>query len=222
MQSYPKGHFITIEGIEGAGKSTCLDAISATLAELGIHDPVVTREPGGTEIGEAIRAILLDMHHRGMSGESEALLLFAARTEHVAQVIRPSLEAGRWVISDRFTDASYAYQGGGRRLGEERIAVLEDWAIPTMRPDITLLLDVDPQVGRERVGKRQGESDRFEAEQNDFFAAVRQAYLSRAESDAQRFRIIDANKSAADVRLQVEQIIYDLFGNQDRAREQKR
>ncbi|MCG5530762.1 dTMP kinase [Halorhodospira halochloris] len=212
MLDKARGFFITIEGIEGAGKSTCLDAISSTLAEMGINNPIVTREPGGTEVGEAIRAILLNSHYRGMSGESEALLLFAARAEHVAQVIRPNVEAGRWVISDRFTDASYAYQGGGRGLGAERIATLEKWAMPDdIQPDITLLLDVEPHVGRERVGKRKGEADRFEKEQDDFFAVVREAYLNRAAAQPQRFRVIDANQSVDDVTRQVKQAIRGLI-----------
>jgi dTMP kinase len=212
MKKNSCGCFVSIEGIEGAGKSTCLEAIRGALGQAGVGEPVITREPGGTELGEAVRSVLLDPRYSGMTGESEALLMFAARAELVAQVIQPSLDSGRWVVSDRFTDASYAYQGGGRGLGEERIAALEAWTVPNLRPDLTLLLDVEPEVGRLRLNQRHGEADRFEREEDDFFAVVREAYLKRAKSDAHRFRVIDATKSVGEVRQQVQRAVYELLG----------
>lgn len=212
MKKNSCGCFVSIEGIEGAGKSTCLEAIRETLGQSGVGEPVITREPGGTELGEAVRSVLLDPRYSGMTGESEALLMFAARAELVAQVIQPNLDSGRWVVSDRFTDASYAYQGGGRGLGEERIAALEAWTVADLRPDLTLLLDVEPEVGRSRLDQRHGEADRFEREEDDFFAVVREAYLKRAKSQAHRFRVIDATKSVGEVRQQVQRAVYELLG----------
>lgn len=191
-----RGLFVTLEGGEGAGKSTQLTRAADWLRTHG-HDIVVTREPGGTELGERVRDILL--HHRGsMAVETEILLLFAARAEHLSSVIRPALAAGKTVLCDRFTDATYAYQSGGRRFSAERIAVLERWVQDDLRPDFTLLLDVPVDVGMERAGRR-GVFDRFEREQRAFFERVRAAYLATAAREPGRFRVIDATRSEAEV-----------------------
>jgi dTMP kinase len=191
------GRLITLEGGEGAGKSTVLEAVRARLENHGIA-VVVTREPGGTALGEAVRAIVLDPARRDLCAESELLLMFAARAQLVHELIRPALDAGRWVLSDRFTDASYAYQGGGRGQPEQRIAELEQWAA-AMRPDLTLLLDVPVAVGLARAGNR-GQADRIEQENGDFFERVRATYRARAAAEPERFRVIDASRPFAEVR----------------------
>jgi len=183
------GRFITLEGIEGAGKSTALAHVAGLLEAAG-REVVATREPGGTPLGEALRALLLD-HRNGMAHDTELLLMFAARAEHLAQVIRPALAAGRWVVCDRFTDSTYAYQGGGRGVPEARIAALEGWVQGPLRPDLTLLLDVPPETGLARA-RGGGVGDRFEREDVAFFERVRAAYLRRAEAEPGRFRVIDA------------------------------
>lgn len=191
-----RGLFITLEGGEGAGKSTQLATVRDWLETQG-HRVVVTREPGGTEVGERIRDVLL--HHAGeIAAETEALLMFAARAEHLARVIRPALSAGATVLCDRFTDATYAYQGGGRGLARQRIAELERWVQDELRPDLTILLDVPLDVGRRRAEKR-GISDRFEREQEAFFDRVRNAYLAAAAREPKRIRVIDASRSASEV-----------------------
>ena len=172
------GKFITVEGIEGVGKTTNIEFILQQLRGLG-KDVVVTREPGGTPLGEAIRGLLLDPEYTGMSPDCELQLMFAARAEHLARVIKPAMEAGQWVLCDRFTDATWAYQGGGRGLDAGKIARLEDLVQGDFRPDLTLLLDVPVEIGLERAGKR-GKLDRFEQETVDFFERVRQAYLDMA------------------------------------------
>lgn len=187
-----RGRFITLEGGEGAGKSTVLGALRDLLAAHG-HDVLLTREPGGTPAGEAIRAVLLDTQFRGLAAETELLLMFASRAELVRRTIRPALAAGRWVLSDRFTDASYAYQGGGRGQPVERIAELERWAADGLVPDLTLLLDLPVQQGLARAGGR-GAADRIEMENADFFERVRAAYRDRAASEPRRFRVIDASR----------------------------
>ncbi len=201
-----QGRFVTLEGIEGAGKSTQLELVADTLRAAG-HVVRVTREPGGTALGEAVRGLLLDHAHTGMSADAELLLIFAARAEHLAKVIRPALAAGEWVVCDRFTDASYAYQGGGRQLGFERVAVLENWLQGDLRPDFTLLFDVPVATGLRRAGRRAGESDRFENETLAFFERVRRAYLALAEAHPERFVLIDAEATleevAANVRTRV-------------------
>ena len=176
------------------------------LAAAGI-DAQFTREPGGTEAGEAIRRVLLDPAYRGLCAESELLLMFAARAQLVREVIRPALAAGRWVVSDRFTDASFAYQGGGRGQPEARISDLEAWAADGLRPDLTLLLDLPVAQGMARAGSRGGEADRIEREQLDFFERVRAAYRARAATDPARFRLIDASRPIADVLAQIEQVL---------------
>jgi len=191
------GRLITLEGGEGAGKSTVLDAVRQRLEARGL-DVVVTREPGGTVFGEAVRDIVLDPARRDISAESELLLMFAARAQLVRELIRPALDAGRWVLSDRFTDASYAYQGGGRGQPEARIAALEDWAA-AMKPDLTLLLDLPIGEGLARIGSR-GQADRIELESHDFFERVRAAYRARAAAEPERFRVIDASLPVDEVR----------------------
>jgi dTMP kinase len=193
-----RGRLITLEGGEGAGKSTVLDAVRERLASRGI-DVVVTREPGGTALGEAVRAIVLDPARRELCPESELLLMFAARAQLVRELIMPALDAGRWVLSDRFTDASFAYQGAGRGQPVERIADLERWAA-TIRPDLTLLLDLPVADGLARASGR-GEADRIEREASEFFERVRAAYRARAVAEPDRFRVIDATRSIADVRI---------------------
>jgi dTMP kinase len=199
------GRFITVEGGEGAGKTTQLAFIRKYLERAG-YQVVLTREPGGTALGEEIRALLLGHRHDGMTPATETLLMFAARAEHLERVIRPALAAGRWVLCDRFTDATYAYQGGGRGLPPERIAVLEDWVQGELRPDLTLLFDLPVAAGLQRAGRR-GAADRFEREKADFFERVRAAYLERAWRDPDRHRIVNAARPVETVRTEVESIL---------------
>lgn len=199
------GKLITLEGGEGAGKSTVLETVRAKLAARGI-DVVVTREPGGTAAGEAIRAVLLDPKLRGMSAESELLLMFASRAQLVREVIRPALASGHWVLADRFTDASFAYQGGGRGQPLDRIVDLERWAADGVKPDLTLLLDLPVAEGLRRANGR-GAADRIEMENADFFERVRAAYRERARLEPQRFRIIDAAKPLPEVLAQAREAV---------------
>ena len=192
------GQFITVEGSEGVGKTTNLNHIRQQLLAAGV-EVVETREPGGTPLGEELRELLLDHRHHGMSEDTELMLMFAARAEHLAQVIRPALSAGKWVLCDRFTDASHTYQGAGRGIFGQRIAQLETWVQQGLQPDFTLLLDLDPEIGMERAGKR-GALDRFEKEQIDFFHRVRQGYLDRANQFPQRFHVINAAESIESVQ----------------------
>ncbi len=194
-----QGKFITFEGIDGAGKSTHI-AWSADWLKAQGKRVVCTREPGGTPLGERLRELLL---HEKMHLETEALLMFAARREHLAQVIEPALARGDWVISDRFTDASFAYQGGGRKLGFDKLEVLEQWVHPHLQPDLTLLFDVPLEVARKRLDATR-ELDRFEQEQAEFFAATREAYLRRAREFPQRFCVIDSTRPMDEVRQQLE------------------
>jgi dTMP kinase len=200
-----KGKFLTFEGIDGAGKSTHLAFVAERLRARDI-DVVVTREPGGTALGEKLRDILL---HERMHLETEALLMFAARREHIAQVIDPALLAGQWVISDRFTDASFAYQGGGRKLSMEKLAALENWVHPHLQPDLTLLFDVPLEVARARLDAAR-EPDKFEQEKAEFFAATRAAYLERARQFPQRFRIIDSTQSIDTIQKQLEDMLASI------------
>jgi dTMP kinase len=199
------GRFITVEGGEGVGKTTQLAFIREYLEQAG-HRVVLTREPGGTALGEEIRSLLLGHRHDGMAPATETLLMFAARAEHLERVIRPALAAGCWVLCDRFTDATYAYQGGGRGVSPERIAVLEDWVQGELRPDLTLLFDLPVAAGLERAGRR-GAADRFEREKADFFERVRAAYLERAWRDPDRHRIVNAARPVETVRTEVESIL---------------
>ncbi len=185
-----RGKFITLEGIEGAGKSTQLAVARACLEGQGI--PVVTtREPGGSSVAERMRGLLLDRANRGMAPDAELLLMFAARAEHLNKTIHPALEQGIWVLCDRFTDATFAYQGAGRGVPRERVQLLETLVQGPLRPDLTLLFDLPVTVGLERAGRRSA-ADRFESETVHFFERVRSAYLSRAEKDPGRIRVIDA------------------------------
>jgi dTMP kinase len=204
-----RGRFITIEGGEGVGKTTNLAYICSMLERAG-KTVRVTREPGGTPVAEQIRGILLDPLNTGMSADCELLLIFAARAEHLAQVIEPALAAGEWVVCDRFTDATYAYQGGGRGLSRQRIAELEKLVQGPLQPDLTLLLDVPVQLGLARAGER-GSLDRFEQEEVAFFERVRQTYLARARTAPERFRVIDAGTSLGQVHAQIDRILQDVL-----------
>ncbi|UXI69652.1 dTMP kinase [Tahibacter amnicola] len=196
------GRLITLEGGEGAGKSTVLAAVRAQLEAAG-RRVVVTREPGGTTAGEAIRHILLDPAYQGLFPETELLLMFAARAQLVRECIRPALDRGDWVLSDRFVDASFAYQGGGRGQPASRIADLERWVLDGLRPDLTLLLDLPVEQGMARAAARQGSADRIEQESLGFFDRVRLAYRERAAADPGRFRVIDASRDLDTVLDQV-------------------
>jgi dTMP kinase len=199
------GKFITVEGIEGVGKSTNIAHIRGLIEAAGI-DVVITREPGGTPLGEAIRGLLLDPRYTGMSPDCELQLMFAARAEHLAKVILPALAQGRWVLCDRFTDATYAYQGGGRGIAADKIARLEQWVQDDFRPDLTVLLDVPVAIGLARAGNR-GALDRFEQEQIGFFERVRQAYLDLATRHDGRYRVIDASQPLARVQQQLDEVL---------------
>lgn len=192
------GCLISLEGGEGAGKSTVLADLRSRIEAHGIvlH---ATREPGGTALGESIRKLVLDGSMQDVCAESELLLMFAARAQLVRELIRPALQRGDWVLTDRFTDASFAYQGGGRGQPQARIADLESWAADALRPDLTLLLDVPVEMGRARAEQR-GAPDRIESEQSDFFDRVRASYRARAEAEPERFRIIDSSRGLAEVR----------------------
>ena len=201
-----RGRFITLEGIDGAGKSTHAAWLVEAIAARG-HRVKATREPGGTPVGETLRDVLLSVP---MTHDSEALLMFAARREHVEHVIRPSLARGEWVVCDRFTDATYAYQGAGHGVPLQHIAALEHMVHGDLSPDLTLLFDVPLEVSRARLAKQHAAGrtlDKFEAEQDAFFARVRDAYLDRARAAPQRFRIIDSTRPIADVRADLAGVI---------------
>jgi len=184
------GRLITLEGGEGAGKSTVMGALRAALEQRGV-EVVQTREPGGTDAGEAIRKLLLDPA-RSLGAETELLLMFASRAQLVRELVAPALARGAWVLSDRFTDASFAYQAGGRGIDSGRIAELERWAVG-IKPDLTFLLDVDVRQGHARIAGRDARPDRIESEREDFFERVRATYLQRAAAEPRRFRVIDAS-----------------------------
>ena len=200
-----RGKFITFEGIDGAGKSTHVEAIAAFLRARG-KTVITTREPGGTPLGERLRELLL---HERMHLETEALLMFASRREHIAQLIHPALERGDWVISDRFTDASFAYQGGGRKLSVDKLRTLEQWVHGDLQPDLTLLFNVPLDVARQRLDKSRT-LDKFEQEKQEFFAGVRDAYLQRAAEFPQRIRVIDSTRPMNDVHHELEQLVAAL------------
>ncbi len=206
--SNKRGRFITVEGVEGAGKSSQIEAMRAHLEARGVNVRV-TREPGGAPLSETLRGLLLDPGNLGMDADTELLLVFAARAEHLAKVIRPSLEAGQWVLCDRFTDATYAYQGGGRGIDPARIAALEDWVQGNLRPDLVILLDIDPKAGLSRAALR-SDKDRFEQEGMAFFNRVRESYLARASVAPKRYRIIDASAGQDSVRQQILKILDSL------------
>ena len=197
--------FITFEGVDGAGKSTHLAWFADKLRQRGI-DVLVTREPGGTPLGEALREILL---HQPMHPETEALLMFAARREHVEQVIKPALKRGTWVISDRFSDASFAYQGGGRGVAVEKLEQLERWVHADLQPDLTLLFDIPVEVARQRLSNNLS-LDRFEQEQGEFFDKVRNAYLARSQKNPARFAVIRAERSPEEVKASLEKVVASI------------
>ena len=199
------GLFITLEGVDGAGKSSHLEWLGDWFRQLG-HTVRMTREPGGTPVGERLREIVL---HEAMHPDTEALVMFAARREHIEQVIRPGLAAGEVVISDRFTDASFAYQCGGRGLDEARLEVLETWVQEGLQPHLTLLFDVPTEVAAARLANAR-EPDRFEREQADFHRRVREAYLRRAQRNPERIRVIDGSRSLEEVRSQLQGILEPL------------
>ena len=197
------GKFITFEGIDGAGKSTHIATVVDWLSARGL-EVVSTREPGGTPLGEKLRELLL---HEPMHLETEALLMFAARREHLALVIEPALARGAWVVCDRFSDATYAYQGGGRGLDKEKFAALERWVHGHLQPDLTFLFDLPPEVACERIARQGRELDRFEQERADFHLRVRQAYLERAVEAPQRIRVINAGQGQDEIKRVVEGIV---------------
>ena len=198
MKTQQRGLFFTLEGVDGAGKSTHVQWLVDQLTERGLQ-VVSTREPGGTALGEKLRALLL---HEPMSLECETLLMFAARAEHLQAVIEPALRAGQWVVCDRFTDATFAYQGGGRELGIERIAALEQWVHPALQPDCTWLFDVPLAVARERLDRTR-EQDRFEQEAAAFFERTRAVYLARAQQEPLRIQRVDATQTIDQIRQQI-------------------
>lgn len=201
-----RGKFITLEGLDGAGKSTHLTHLVDSLRKRG-KTVVQTREPGGTALGEKLRALLLA---EPMHLETEALLMFAARREHLAQVIVPALERGDWVVCDRFTDASFAYQGGGRGLEFSKLETLERWVQGNLGPDLTLLFDVETDIALGRVQQMNRELDRFEQEKKEFFERVRSAYLERARQNPARVRVIDGRRTIPDIQKQLEEISITL------------
>ena len=205
-----KGFFISLEGGEGAGKSTQNKRIVEWLASQG-KSVIQAREPGGTVVSEQIRQVLLDTRNAGLNPTAELLLMFAARSQLVEEVILPALGAGNVIVCDRFADASYAYQGGGRQLGAKTVEVVEQIVLNDLRPDLTLLFDVPVELGMKRVAGR-GEADRFEVESIRFFDRVRNAYLARAEAEPRRFRIIDASKNQEQVWQQVESVLRAELG----------
>lgn len=199
------GKFITLEGVDGAGKSTHIPAIAEMLRARG-KQVLITREPGGTPLGERLRELLL---HDAMHPETETLLMFAARRQHIAQVIQPALAKGNYVLSDRFTDASFAYQCGGRGVSVEKVGQLENWVQGDFQPDLTLLFDVPVEISTQRLAGAR-DPDRFEREGGDFFERIRNAYLQRAQQFPARFRIIDSGKSLDEIHKELELIISSI------------
>jgi len=200
-----RGKLITLEGMDGAGKSTHIPAIVAALEARGV-EVVSTREPGGTKLGEGLRELLL---HQAMHPETETLMMFAARREHIAQIIEPALARGAYVLSDRFTDATFAYQCGGRGVNADKIRVLEQWVQGDLQPDLTLLFDVPVEVSIRRLANARS-PDKFEQESSEFFSRIRAAYLLRAQQNPQRFRVIDANQPLELVKKSLEEIISSI------------
>lgn len=200
-----KGKFITIDGVEGAGKSTQIDLICSYLHRKGI-EVVRTREPGGTDIGEKIRSVLLDVDNKEMHSDTELLLMFSSRNELIQNKIIPALNDGKWVISDRFTDASFAYQGGGRMLSLDRIAKLENWVLGSFKPDLTFLLDISVEIGMTRVEARNAK-DRIEQEERAFFERVRSVFIERSKIYPDRIKLINAERSVDEIQTQIQSII---------------
>jgi dTMP kinase len=204
------GKFISIEGIEGAGKSTQLSFIRDFLEQQGITVRV-TREPGGTELGEQIRELLLSPRDTGMSHDAELLLMFAARAEHIEQVIKPALLRGEWVLCDRFVDATFAYQGGGRGIERERIEAISEWTLKGLQTDLTFLFDLPVEQGQARVIKRQQEKDRFEQEKAVFFQQIRNCYLERAAIEPSRIKVIDSSRDIIAIQEQLQAILTEML-----------
>ncbi len=202
------GKFITLEGIEGVGKTSNLRFIKELLESSG-HDCVVTREPGGTNLGEALRGLLLSHSDDQMSADAELLMMFAARAEHLSKVILPALENDQTVLCDRFTEATYAYQGGGRLLDVDKISELEQWVQGDLRPDLTIILDAPVEIGRARAGSRSA-PDRIEKEQDDFFQRVREAYIELANNYPQRICLIDASVDLDAVQQQIREKLVEF------------
>lgn len=200
------GQFITFEGIDGAGKSIHIEFLADFLRKNG-HTVITTREPGGTSLGEKLRTILL---HQTMHVETETLLMFAARREHLVQIIEPALARGSWVISDRFTDTTFAYQGGGRHLSYNKLKILEKWVHPFLQPNLTLLLDLPIEIARARLNTKYSMLDRFETENINFFTAIRATYLYRQKKYPKRFRILDSTLSIINIQKQIINIISDI------------
>lgn len=207
----PRGKFITVEGTEGVGKSTNLAFIANQLRAAG-KELVVTREPGGTPLSETLREVLLDARQQSMCDDTELLLMFAARAQHLHELIVPALDSGKWVLCDRFTDATYAYQGGGRGIAIQRIAQLEQWVQGDLRPDATILLDLDVAEGLQRASQRSS-PDRFEQEKQAFFDRVRQTYLQQAATYPQRYHVIDASPDLAQVQAAIARVVASLLEN---------
>ena len=206
-----RGRFITIEGGEGAGKSTMMSRVANWLESTG-HRVVRTREPGGTDLAEKLREILLDRNNISLSDRAELLLVFAARAQHLDELIRPALARGDWVLCDRFTDATWAYQGGGRGLPRDEIASLETLVHGDLQPDLTLLLDLPVELGMKRAARR-SQADRFEQESALFFKQVRDAYLERAEAAPERFAVIDASRNMDEVWSQIDSVLQKRMGS---------
>ena len=206
-----RGRFITMEGGEGAGKSTMMGRVADWLENAG-HRVVRTREPGGTDLAEKLREILLDRNNISLSGRAELLLLFAARAQHLEELIRPALVRGDWVLCDRFTDATWAYQGGGRGLPRDEIGSLETLVHGDLQPDLTLLLDLPVELGMKRAARR-SQADRFEQESTLFFERVRNAYLERAEAAPERFAIINAASNMEEVWSQIKSVLHQRMGS---------
>jgi dTMP kinase len=200
-----KGRFITIDGVEGAGKSTQIDLICSYLQRKGI-DVVRTREPGGTDVGEKIRSVLLDVDNQEMHSDTELLLMFSSRNELIQNKIIPALNNGSWVVSDRFTDASFAYQGGGRMLNLDRISKLEEWVLGDFKPDLTLLLDINVELGMTRIEARAAK-DRIELEERAFFERVRSVFISRSEAFPERIKLIDASGTIDDIHEKIKLLV---------------
>ena len=209
MSGSQRGLFLTFEGVEGAGKTSNLQH-AKTLIEATGKQVIVTREPGGTEVGERIREVLLNPDLPAMHSDTELLLMFASRAEHYQHKILPALEAGQWVLCDRFTDASFAYQGGGRQISHSRIAVLESWVLGDFKVDQTYLFDLPVEIGLARA-KARGAADRIEQEQVAFFERIRQCYLDRAQDEPNRFTVVDASQTLENVQFQLEQAVAGLL-----------
>ncbi len=212
MTNKQTGKFITIEGTEGVGKSTNIAFIKAWFEAKNIS-LLHTREPGGTPLAEEIRELLLSKRDEQVDAKSELLLMYAARAQHVSQKIKPALEQGQWVLCDRFSDASFAYQGAGRALGLDKLVALDQWVLEGFKPDLTILLDLPVEVGLSRAQER-GPIDRFEEEKVEFFEQVRNGYLQIAQQEPERVKIVDARGSLEEVQQQIEQVLMNFYQQQ--------